>query len=168
MESLIELMNHKTFQEITINELTKRADLGRKTFYRNFTSKEDVLNAYLNDIISQFVTNVSAAIEITPRTALFELFTLCENNKPFLIGLKKSKMLGYLLEEWSVALPVIHESVRSRIPHFPNSDTETGLEYTLAFNTGGVWNVLVKWINTEMRQTPEELTEIVMKLIDFD
>jgi AcrR family transcriptional regulator len=42
MESLIELMNKKTFQEITISELTAHADLGRRTFYRNFTSKEDV------------------------------------------------------------------------------------------------------------------------------
>lgn len=168
MEALIELMNHKTFQEITINELTKHAGLGRKTFYRNFNSKEEVLDAYLNNLISQFLTNISAADNIAPKVTLLELFTLCEKNKPFLIGLQKSKMLGYLLEQWNVALPVIHSSVRSRIPNFPNSDTQIGLEYTLAFNTGGVWNVLVKWINTGMLQTPQELTNIVMKLIDFD
>lgn len=168
MESLIELMKDKNFQDITVNKLTDHAGLARKTFYRNFHSKEDVLDAYLNHLIHEFVTQLSSVDIITPKIALSELFSLCEKNKLFLLGLKRSKMLGYLLQEWNVALPVIHELMLERIPNFPNSDSKIALEYTLAFNTGGVWNVLVKWLHTGLQQTPEELTEIVMEFIKFD
>jgi AcrR family transcriptional regulator len=168
MESLIDLMNHKNFQDITVDKLTEHAGLGRKTFYRNFNSKEDVLNAYLNNLINQFVIHLSSVDVITPKIALFELFTLCEKNQSFLLGLKRSKMLGYLLEEWNATLPGIHDLMLDKIPNFPNSNSKIALEYTLAFNAGGVWNVLVKWVNTGMQQTPEELTEIVMKLVEFD
>lgn len=167
MESLIELMNYKNFQDITVNKLAEHAGLGRKTFYRNFNSKEDVLNAYLNNLINQFVIRLSSVDVITSKIALFELFTLCEKNKSFLLGLKRSKMLGYLLEEWNVALPGIHELMLERIPYFPNSDSKIALEYTLAFNAGGIWNLIVKWVNTGMQQTPEELTGIVMKLVEY-
>lgn len=44
-ESLIKLMQEKSFNSISIGEITKLADLDRTTFYRNFDSKEDILNA---------------------------------------------------------------------------------------------------------------------------
>lgn len=37
-------MKEKSFDGITISEITKNADLDRTTFYRNFRSKEDILN----------------------------------------------------------------------------------------------------------------------------
>ncbi|WP_148129013.1 TetR/AcrR family transcriptional regulator, partial [Nosocomiicoccus sp. HMSC067E10] len=43
-ESLIKLMQEKSFNSISIGEITKLADLDRTTFYRNFDSKEDILN----------------------------------------------------------------------------------------------------------------------------
>ena len=39
LEALLKLMEEKDYEKITIKELTARADLDRKTFYRNFRSK---------------------------------------------------------------------------------------------------------------------------------
>jgi len=168
MESLIELMNKKTFQEITISELAAHADLGRRTFYRNFTSKEDVLESYLKDLIQKFIEYLSTYEILTPKICLYQIFRLCNDNKTFLTGLNKSKMLGFLLEQWNVLLPTIHQMMIDKIPNFPNQHNETALAYTLAFNTGGVWNVVLRWISTDMKQTPEEITTIVMDLITFN
>jgi hypothetical protein len=77
-------------------------------------------------------------------------------------------MLGFLLEQWNVLLPNIHQRLLDKIPNFPNQHNKTALAYTLAFNTGGVWNVVLKWISTDMNQTPEEITTIVMDLITFN
>lgn len=168
MESLIDLMNKKTFQEITISEVASHADLGRRTFYRNFTSKEDVLESYLRDLIEKFIEYLSAYETLTPKICLYQILKLCNDNKIFLAGLNKSKMLGFLLEQWNVLLPTIHQMMIDKIPNFPNQHNETALAYTLAFNTGGVWNVVLKWISTDMKQTPEEITTIVMDLIKFN
>lgn len=168
MESLIELMNKKTFQEITISELTAHADLGRRTFYRNFTSKEDVLESYFKNLIQEFMEYLSTHEILTPKICLYQIFRLCSDNKTFLTGLNKSKMLGFLLDEWNVLLPNIHEMMIDKIPNFPNQYNEVALAYTLSFNTGGVWNVVSKWISSDMKQTPEEMTTIVMDLIKFN
>ncbi len=42
--ALLEMMKTKPFDSITITGLTKRAGVGRVSFYRNFESKEDILN----------------------------------------------------------------------------------------------------------------------------
>lgn len=41
--ALLELIEHKLYSSISIKELAECAGLDRKTFYRNFTSKEEVL-----------------------------------------------------------------------------------------------------------------------------
>lgn len=168
MEALIELMNNKTFQEITVSELVLRADLGRRTFYRNFTSKEEVLEAYLKNLIQEFVEHLSTYEILTPDICLYEIFKLCSNNKAFLTGLHKSKMLGFLLDEWNVSLPILHEMLIEKIPDFPNQHNETALAYTLAFNTGGTWNVISKWVSSGMNQSPEEMASIAMNLVKFN
>lgn len=48
---LIDMMQKQDFSKIKVNELCKRADIPRKTFYAYFDSKEDVLNALIEHTI---------------------------------------------------------------------------------------------------------------------
>ena len=41
-QALFELMNRKPFSEITVTELVNHAGVGRATYYRNYTSKEEI------------------------------------------------------------------------------------------------------------------------------
>ena len=42
-DALLELCSEKSFPDISISEITDRADVGRATYYRHFSSKEDVI-----------------------------------------------------------------------------------------------------------------------------
>lgn len=53
--SLLMLMKEKPFDSITIGEITKNADLDRTTFYRNFDSKEDILNVGISKIKNKYI-----------------------------------------------------------------------------------------------------------------
>lgn len=45
--TIVEIMKEKPFTEISINELCARADVGRSSFYRYYSSKEDVIISLL-------------------------------------------------------------------------------------------------------------------------
>ena len=47
-EGLWELLEDKSFEKISVSELVERADIGRVTFYRNFSNKEEVLKRSFN------------------------------------------------------------------------------------------------------------------------
>jgi AcrR family transcriptional regulator len=63
--ALLELLVEKGFEEISITELTARAGLSYTTFFRNFDSKEALLNevaaALIQDLLSLSVPVVSRA-----------------------------------------------------------------------------------------------------------
>jgi AcrR family transcriptional regulator len=43
-KALIELVQEKRFDEITVQNVIDRADIGRSTFYTHFRDKEDLLD----------------------------------------------------------------------------------------------------------------------------
>ena len=58
LDALLTLMEEKDFQSITITELTERACLDRKTFYRNFRSKEDVLFLKFQELCQLYISEL--------------------------------------------------------------------------------------------------------------
>ncbi|HEX3037411.1 MAG TPA: TetR/AcrR family transcriptional regulator [Oscillospiraceae bacterium] len=164
IQSFLTLMQEKTFQEITISEIAERAQLVRKTFYRNFDSKEDVLQACFDSFVLEFIEELEKLPSITMHDALYRLFTLCEQHKAFFLALRKSRMLGFFLEQWNVALPHIHELMLNKIVDFPHTSTPKQLKYLLAFNVGGTWNILMNWIQEGMTETPAQLADMISEV----
>ena len=52
--ALIGMMDRKAFDNITITELVKEAGVSRVSFYRNFESKKDVLEKYMDILINEW------------------------------------------------------------------------------------------------------------------
>ena len=42
-DALLDLLGEKSLTEISVSEITDRADVGRATYYRHFSSKEEML-----------------------------------------------------------------------------------------------------------------------------
>ena len=51
-QSLIELMYEKPFKDITVTDITKRADLNRGTFYLHYIDIYDLLSKIENEILN--------------------------------------------------------------------------------------------------------------------
>lgn len=161
IESLIDLMQVKNIKDISISEISENAEVVRRTFYRNFKSKEDVLDAYFNNIYEEFKNTVNnMGNELDCLMTLRELFKICYKHKDFFMALKKNNMLYLMLNKWNVYLPIIYDLFLDRIVKFPDTKSKTSLEYLLAFNAGGVFNMVIKWIDDGMVLTPSELADI--------
>lgn len=52
-EALLELIQSKNFDAITIRDITEQADIGYATFFRHYESKEELLAEQLEQIIRQ-------------------------------------------------------------------------------------------------------------------
>ncbi len=48
--ALFQIMETKSFYDITIREIAAAAGVSRSSFYRNFTTKEDLLSAYITSL----------------------------------------------------------------------------------------------------------------------
>ncbi|WP_339981306.1 helix-turn-helix domain-containing protein [Lactiplantibacillus plantarum] len=46
-KALFELMQEQNFSEISITDIANQAKISRMAFYRNYNSKEDILNKFI-------------------------------------------------------------------------------------------------------------------------
>lgn len=160
LQALIILMRKKTFERITIKEISEKAGIDRKTFYRNFVSKYDVLQLYLDRAYEEYIKNLQNEKTLDIFTISKIYFEFCQKHIDFLRILDKSNMLIFILIAFDKYLPKIYEIL---------NDNETMndpiYDFALSFFTGGFWNMSVKWIRADTPQTPLEMAAIIGKII---
>jgi AcrR family transcriptional regulator len=58
-EAMENLMAEKGYDQVTIEELTERADIGRTTFYLHYSAKQDLLLEQFDELLDQLVGQLS-------------------------------------------------------------------------------------------------------------
>jgi len=56
--ALLDLLDEKSYDAITVEEITARADVSRPTFYLHYKDKDDLLVEHLNDIADEKVSEL--------------------------------------------------------------------------------------------------------------
>jgi len=87
-DSFMELMTKKFYMDITIAELVNHAQVARISFYRNFSSISDVIDYVIDELSTEFVTDILPVLSSRDdrkwREFLFEYFyRLTSNQKRF-------------------------------------------------------------------------------------
>ncbi len=79
--AFIELLEEKQINDITVSELTKRADVNRKTFYNNYNSITDVFNEIQNNLFTYVFNQLPENVTINNKIEIYQL--LYNLNKSF-------------------------------------------------------------------------------------
>lgn len=163
--SLLQLMKEKPFDKITISEITDKADLDRSTFYRNFDSKEDLLRLYIDDIAKEYVNRL-IRIENVDMEKVADIFlSIMQEHEEFIITLKKHGLSNLLLDSFNTYLPKIHEITKEQ---FPQSISDDVLHFALAYNAGGMWNMLMQWIDKREANSYNDLLKAFNEISIFN
>ena len=59
MDALLQLMQTKDYDAITITDLTRRAGVSRMSYYRNYHSKDEILTDYMYRIITEYARELN-------------------------------------------------------------------------------------------------------------
>ena len=158
IEALLKLLVEKPYNKITITEIASAAQLGRRTFYRNFDSKEDVLDMYIQRLVGEYIDLLKEEELLTIHNGAKVYFTFWGKHLDFLILMEKNNLLHLLLQRYNQYLPMIHKEVNKNKKEAFNGRM---LEYVLAFSAGGFWNMLVKWIHEGAKETPDDMALLI-------
>src|SRR5277367_642601 len=98
-DALVELMQEKTFDEITVQEVLDRAGVGRSTFYAHYRDKDDLFLSDVEDffgMMGKLLTRYSVSPERVAPVA--ELFAHIAEAREFYLALVASGKVEDVLE----------------------------------------------------------------------
>ena len=147
-DSLLRLLRTKPLESITIREITELANVSRVTYYRNFTSKEEVIEFKLDKLMTDWIEHEktirnTSACELAIR--FFQFFYSIRDIVQTLIQAKLSLLL-----------------LNALIIRFGDVFTQDCAEYyRQIFISFGLCGVILTWMDTGMNESPEEMGKIV-------
>ena len=159
MESLFDMLSVKPLSSITISEIAENAKVDRRTFYRHFNTKDDVIKYYIHEVAKQYEEIISGK-KINNGYSIFKtIFEVCLLMKETLQILYKQNLLDLFLVEFEI----LYEKYQY---HYTKPETLSieGVEYILAYERGGVTNMIKKWIIGGFTISPENMTKIFMQM----
>jgi len=137
-----ELMKEKPIDQISVDELSERAGLSRRTFYRNFKSIEDILQYTFRNRINFFISNYMRDkpenFKMLVRVC-FKHWSL--SDKPFLYILKDNNRLEQYIQCF------LAQTRDLLLETIPVKDERSRYEaYVPYFIVSGLCGILVKWL----------------------
>ena len=141
-EALLLIMNEKPISNIAITELVERAGVARVSFYRNFTSKENVIEQYLMLLIREWGREFEEKAD--PSLFAVTLLNHFYVHKEFYLLLYKQNLSS-----------MIYENIRGACQLDAASNNFD--RYSKAMFAGAVFGWLDEWLRQGMPETPEEI-----------
>jgi AcrR family transcriptional regulator len=164
-EALVELIKEKRFDEITVQNVIDRADVGRSTFYSHFRDKEDLFQKdwerFLGDFAQHIDWEKAGAGSFVP---VVYLFSHLKEFQPFYKGLVRSQKtdavfksgISYLSQKIESAL--ITRLCGKPAPAIP-------IPILANYLASELFALLQWWLDSEMPYPPERMDEIFHELV---
>lgn len=171
-DTLIELMNEKPLEKISVKDLTERADLNRGTFYLHYLDIFDLLEKSENELLnemSEIISKIDPTAFIAynqtnksypPLVELFEWFSVNKNFGNALMG--HNGNISFLLK-----IEAIFKNEFQKINHkLPGTDKNAPVNvYLESFIIFGFTGVMKQWIESDMHIPPKEMAKILVQIL---
>lgn len=151
-KALFELMKEKNYNDISITEITNKAGVGRVSFYRNFNSKEDIIEKWITFITTSFLENSNINFEKDSLEEYFvKLFSHLEKYKEESLLIYNANLIYLLKKEFENRFLNINQSKYNN--------------YKSYFLIGGIFNVYYYWLIGGCKETSQELSRKLVNLM---
>ena len=145
--ALLALLKEKSLSDISVSELTSKAETGRVSFYRNYRSKEDILKEESNRLIREWGRLYESDPESAPETLFPSLFDFYRDHRDFYTTLYNAGMSSIMME-------TILSTIRIT-PEMQNLEA-----YMKSFWVYGIYGWLHEWIKRGMPESGKELSTL--------
>ncbi len=162
--ALLALLRDKPLEEITISELSARADVNRKTFYNNYHNIQEVRdeldNRYLDMIFSLLGTDENALRSSNLEDLFLGLFHGLHANLEQCRLIFDSGEYSCLAERLKqVILPYLRKTAE-------NADRSAAAQdYVAEYTVNGVSSLINMWLHTEQMMPDEEIASLAAALV---
>lgn len=156
--ALIKILAEKSLEDVTVTELSRAADINRKTFYNYYGDVSMVVDEIENEIVADFASAINDIdfLEISkdPSDIFLRLARLIEKDLEFYASVFAAKGQASLLQKIVEPLKKqLWESFEDQI----GSEAEE-FRFLLEFVVSGMISVYQTWFNSGRHQNIEDLS----------
>lgn len=140
-----------------ISDWLKSCERTFRTFYRLYDNKEDIIRNWFEQLCQEYRNSYPALDSYNFKQIAREYFSFWYQYREMLLKFHKSGMDDILYYSISSASTQV---IKSRIAQEHMRQVK-GLEYFADYSGGGFISLLFRWIESGMKETPEQYADLV-------
>ena len=158
--SLKELCQHRNFEKISINDLTRNCNLNRQTFYYHFQDKYDLLQWLYYDELFKDIENIVTFNNWDQ--CLLKVLKKIYREKDFYINTINTNWKYFYQDFYDLSQRCFYDAITKLDTN--NSISNQEKLFFSEFYTYGISGIILQWIKTNMKTPPEKLAHDLKKI----
>lgn len=146
--ALLELLKERELSDITIGEITDKAEVSRNSFYRNYSDKEDIIRKYLYQFLSEWDAEWKQKNSDSNAELFGHLFKYLKQYGDMMMLIQKQGLF-HLFKESYLSL------------WGPSETVNNVTAYTLAFVANGILGWIEEWLKRGMCESAESMSSLL-------
>ena len=172
--ALINLLDKKNFEDITVKEICQTASVNRSTFYLHYENTYDLLKETIENLYKDFFSRYDSNLSmdrinnksnddlflITPKYLKPYLSFVYDNKKIFKLMYFKNEVFNgrNMYEIW---LDKIFRPILSKF----NVKNEEEQSYIMLFHLQGLIGLIMEWVKNDCKMPIDDLINVIQKCI---
>ena len=172
--ALINLLDKKDFEDITVKEICQTASVNRSTFYLHYENTYDLLKETIENLYKDFFSRYDSNLSmdrinnksnddlflITPKYLKPYLSFVYDNKKIFKLMYFKNEVFNgrNMYEIW---LDKIFKPILSKF----NVKNEEEQSYIMLFHLHGLIGLIMEWVKNDCKMPIDDLINVIQKCI---
>ena len=169
-DALMALILEKGYNNVTIEDITQRADLGRTTFYLHFHDKDDLLLKSLDAIAEELQNQVQQMSgHQLDKQKLFSnpvaiIFRHIEENRTLYRIIVKGEANKVVLRIHDIIEKGFMNFLDQRLKEFIRPKPDLPLELVAGYFASAMVGFTIWWLEKELPYTADEAADLFVKL----
>lgn len=149
IRATIGLLKERNLSEISISDITDKADVSRNSFYRNFSDKADILREHIRKLLEDWDYEYNHTRKSDSNAEMYgSFFKYLKDNSDFFLLLRERELF-YLFKE------VYLEK------YGPKDDNKNIEAYIISFIQNGILGWVDEWINRGMEESADSMARLL-------
>lgn len=173
--ALIELLGEKKGETITVTDIANRADIYRGTFYLHYQDVPDMLEQIKNEVYEQikgYVTQLNfeelseCAVKDIPYPLSVQIFEQLSIHADFLkVMFGTNGDLSYAFRYKRLLADQFFNKFNFLQPQ--DEKMLIPRDYLIAYMSSANFGILLHWLESGMKQTPEQMGKVMAQIIYY-
>lgn len=161
MTSLLALMEEKPYGNIRVKEISDRAALARCTFYRYYTTKDELLLRCCRVRAGKLAGRMRNENYYTFYGVSVAYFSFFLEERPFFDLLRKNNLLYFFILCYDDLMFDVARAVKRENHEKGMDDFSQKVRYHFLYGLHGLWGMANNWLHNGCQESPEELAQYV-------
>ncbi|MBP3888445.1 MAG: TetR/AcrR family transcriptional regulator [Cellulosilyticum sp.] len=167
-DAVLCLLENQEYHEISMKQIAEEAHIGRRTLYRYFNTKDEVMKYVAESLMDNFAQKILINQASTLEDISQSYFEFWEENLSILLLLEKAHLLYIIENNLGSLMMEVAKKTKFKDKPYPvltKEEYEMYL-YHFYFRIAGFWKLTLVWCHESPRKTPKEMSQVMVKVIE--